>query len=471
MNRGTYIYECDVQELFAHASSILFDSVHHTLGTKGLNTAIPTGNNFLSIINDGKTILESLSSDDIALKLAMNTLKESSFATNLHAGDGTTSTVIIQHKLLTGIRDYNLAHPDNPITSDMVYEMRDYILNDLPNYRKEIESDEDLKKVIEVSLGSKDLVDLVFNAFKDLPKGQKPTLLKNNNVKETSLVSIDGINLSPVEINPVVLSQMPQTSQVPCNVLLLNQSISRLDKQFINILNTIQSKDNPTVLIYTEIMPSVLDQLLFNIQESQLNLVPVRLAVPLNKVEETFNDLSKYFKCKVFNDTFPYQTNYISNEVFGTCDGYIMNKESIVLKTDSIEEYTTLPNKSSVIQVGFITYSQQEETYRRLEDAINSAYNAIQSGYVIGAGYTYTCLSVNKHSDEPYYYPFDQALCYITRVVQKSMNYKDYKEFVDYLMENVFDSYSVAEQVILNSFTVVGQILSTKCLLVPYEKH
>ena len=72
---GNKLYEGDIQDLFLNASNKLFSAVSHTIGPNGKNTAIPTQNNYLSIINDGKTILENISSNDEATKLALNTLK------------------------------------------------------------------------------------------------------------------------------------------------------------------------------------------------------------------------------------------------------------------------------------------------------------------------------------------------------------------------------------------------------------
>ena len=201
-NKGTYIYnEEPVTSVFMQASQILNDAVAHTIGPKGLNTAIPTSNGYLSIINDGKTILESLSSDNPAIKLALNTLKESSFATNQNAGDGTTSTIILQHHLLGEILRYNKEHPDAPTTTKTVLAARDKILQFLPSLKNAVDSEEDLLKVITVSLGSPELAPVVLEAFKGLNKDQKPSLIKTVDTTETSVISIDGISLAPIEVN------------------------------------------------------------------------------------------------------------------------------------------------------------------------------------------------------------------------------------------------------------------------------
>ena len=165
---GTKLYEGDVKELFINASTKLYNSVVHTLGPDGLNSAIPTSNQYLSIINDGKTILETLSSGDIAEKLAINTLKESAFATNKNAGDGTTTTIVMQHELLYNIQNYNINNEEQ-ITATYLTGLRDNLLEELKEFKKDIQSDDDLKNIITVSLGSNKFTDIVFNAFNLAP--------------------------------------------------------------------------------------------------------------------------------------------------------------------------------------------------------------------------------------------------------------------------------------------------------------
>lgn len=478
MNNGTITYDGNVLEVFEQASTILYDAVSHTLGAYGLNTAIPTSNGYLSIINDGKTILERLSSEDPAIRLALNTLKESAFATNMRAGDGTTSTTILQHQLLTGSLITNRAvragDLDEELLIDSTYlnRARDFLLDKLQDYKKEIKSDEDLLKVITVSLGSDKLANVVLEAFKGLNKGQTPTLVKDNSIKETCTTVIDGINLSPIEVNPVVLREMPNSLTEPLNVVILHQTISRLDNQFTMLLEKIARSNKKTILLYTEIMPSVMDQLLFNIQEGSLNLVPIRLALPMTKMDDYITELGKYFNVEPFTDLNPYQTITKDTKLFGEASGYILNKDSVIIKADNPEyESELLPSKSTLISVGFVTYSQQEEDYRRLEDAINSAANALTYGYTIGAGYTLLCLaqSLEGEFDRP---SITDALSYIFYKVAYSMEkeYPNEQDFITYCMDNVYDSYKVTEQVILNAFTVVAQVLSTHRLLVPLSR-
>ena len=99
-------------------------------------------------------------------------------------------------------------------------------------------------------------------------------------------------------------------------------------------------------------------------------------------------------------------------------------------------------------------------------------YNALQYGYVLGAGYTYFCLGSELEKikvNQPINAALSAIFNYLVPKVENSS--LETLDFINEIEKNVFDSYKEAEQVILNAFTVVAQILSTKCLLVPYQRN
>ena len=74
-------------DLFCEASNTLNEAVIHTLGPNGTNTAIQNERGMYEIINDGKTIIEKLTSLEPDIAPAMETLKQAAFETNRKAGD------------------------------------------------------------------------------------------------------------------------------------------------------------------------------------------------------------------------------------------------------------------------------------------------------------------------------------------------------------------------------------------------
>ena len=140
-------------DVFAEAGQILEDSVVHTLGPKGTNTAV-LNNGRYEIINDGKSIIEDLTSTDEVLYPALETLKQSSFETNRKAGDGTTSTVVMTNTLLQECKKYLEENPDvSPVElRERLDTARDLMIESLEDLTIEITED-DYEKIATVALG------------------------------------------------------------------------------------------------------------------------------------------------------------------------------------------------------------------------------------------------------------------------------------------------------------------------------
>ncbi|CAF4901446.1 unnamed protein product, partial [Rotaria sp. Silwood2] len=72
------------------------DAVRTSLGPRGMDKMIQTGNGEVTITNDGATILKQMSVIHPAAKM----LVELSKAQDIEAGDGTTTVVVIAGSLL-----------------------------------------------------------------------------------------------------------------------------------------------------------------------------------------------------------------------------------------------------------------------------------------------------------------------------------------------------------------------------------
>jgi chaperonin GroEL len=187
-------------EVYEAASTIAFKAVAHTLGPGGTNTAVVNKRNSHDIINDGYTILSKLTSTDPAESEALETIKLAAFETNRKAGDGTTSTTILTHKLLTGAKKY-LA--DSGVIKvklrDVLEEARDYYVDLLhQSYSREIE-DADYESIAKVSLGSTKYASTISEAYRFLPEGLRPSVVRSD-ISDVVLEKKDGIVLDKVEL-------------------------------------------------------------------------------------------------------------------------------------------------------------------------------------------------------------------------------------------------------------------------------
>lgn len=80
-----------------NAAKAVSDAVRTSLGPKGMDKMIQTGNGEVVITNDGATILKHMA----VLHPAARMLVELSAAQDIEAGDGTTSVVVLAGSLLS----------------------------------------------------------------------------------------------------------------------------------------------------------------------------------------------------------------------------------------------------------------------------------------------------------------------------------------------------------------------------------
>ena len=145
------LYDKDPLEVFAEASSILNKAVEHTLGPNGTNTAVHW-QNYYNIINDGKSIVEQLTSLDPVIAPAIETLKQASFETNRKAGDGTTSTIVLMDKLIQGAVKYLKENKlDRVALANMLLQLEKILQSEILEHKTNIDN-KLYKRIAEVSL-------------------------------------------------------------------------------------------------------------------------------------------------------------------------------------------------------------------------------------------------------------------------------------------------------------------------------
>lgn len=443
-------------DVFYHASEKLNNAVEHTLGPNGTNTAVVTKDGFYDIINDGKSIIETLTSLDAEEYPALNTLKQACFETNRKAGDGTTSTVILTHQLLSGARDYLEAHPEvSPVELRNILETsRDKVLEYIRLNSKKVSKGK-YEDIVKVSLGSSKYANIIVDAFRFLDKGQRPTLVKSD-VDSVIGEKTDGLLINKIQVvsNLFLDTQEFKDFEVVC----LYEEINRLPEitQFIRLC----AKENkPIILLYKEMSVSVLENLLFNFTQGAINIIPVRLGAYGKKTYELMQNISEYTGCSLIdgNDLRISEVNKIS---FGAVNYGTLDTESLLLKCEKnfknfSKNSLQMSTKSYIIRIGDSNKVAREEVYRRIEDAVNSLGNAIINGITKGAGYTYKDACKTLDTNTP-----DFVISALSYIANKLNLQED-----DIEKLNIYDAASVSAEVVKNAFTMVAQVITTNRII------
>lgn len=458
----------DPREIFVAASDILRDAVSHTLGPKGSNTAVCTNSSGVyQIINDGKSIVQDLTSEDPALAPALEVLKQSCFETNRNAGDGTTSTILMTNALLHYTYKVMEEKNINPVTMrSILEEMKNKLISSVDTFKKEINED-NYEDVAKVALGSDEYAKLVSDAYKFVGPEGTVAFMKEDR-KDVILECEDGVTLDKSEFKIIPMKEPRELYD--CPVVFIYEKIDRF-AEIINLLNkSVEFKGKKTLLFYNEMSWDASSNIYANVGDNRIDVVPIRLGSYGLATRDVMEQLADYCGCKMI-DGISVKLSTIENlsEVFGKVRKSLVSESKVVLCTDNeikenVNYVLQLKNKSCIIKIGGNNKVEQEEIYRRIEDAVSSLGTAIKDGIVIGGGLAYKEAFESIRNDDAYNF-IDNLKNVIYDTIIYNITGQDEPTEIYNIDDNIFDSAAVIKEVIRNSFSLVAQVITTKRLI------
>lgn len=465
-------------DTYLDAAKIAYRAVSHTLGPGGTNTAVVNKKGSHDILNDGYTILSKLTSLDIAESEALETIKLASFETNRKAGDGTTSTTILTYKLLQSAKEYL---DQTKITKvklrNILEDTRDKYIDILHQSMSREIKDEDYESIAKVSLGSPKYANIISEAYRFLPEGLRPSVVRSD-IPNIVLDKKDGIVLDKAE----VIAPEDEFIHGPkeyndIDVYLIYDKLDRWN-MIQPIVEQIIRLKRKAVIFYNELSMDILQNLQLQIVRGYADILPIRLGSFGVKTRTTMNQLAVYTNTTLIDGVevrLPKALNQIN---IGKIDYMLISNDTVIINNKDFTdlESITLPTKTCIVRVGGTNNAEMEENYRRIEDAVNSLGNAIESGISIGAGITYQRLALS-HDTAPEFISESMESIYKTIIYNITGEEKINPDLDGLILSDsgeyeladdlkIFDATKVIEQVIINSFTLVAQIITTEEMIV-----
>ena len=465
-------------ETYVDAAKLAYRAVAHTLGPGGTNTAVVNKKGSHDIINDGYSILSKLTSLDPAEAEALETVKLAAFETNRKAGDGTTSTTILTYELLKGAKSYL---DNNSITKvklrNIIESSRDDYIDVLHQSMSREIKDEDYESIARVSLGSPKYANAISEAYRFLPEGLRPSVVRSD-IPNVVLDKKDGIVLDKAEVivpEDTFLHGPKEFNDV--DVYLIYDKLDRWN-MIQPIVEQIIRLKRKAILFYNELSMDILQNLQLQIVKGYADIIPIRLGSLGVQTRTTMNQLAIYTNTTLIDGVevrLPKALNQIN---IGKIDYMLISNDTVIINNKEFADLDkiTLPTKTCIIRVGGTNNAEMEENYRRIEDAVNSLGNAIESGISIGAGITYQRLALSDDTTPEF---IREAMESVYRTIiynitgEEKIN-PDLDGLIladngEYKLADdlkIFDATKVIEQVIVNSFTLAAQIITTEEMIV-----
>ncbi len=395
---------------------VLANAVATTLGPKGRNVALDRKFGSPTITHDGVTVAKEIELEDPFENMGAQLLKEAATKTNDIAGDGTTTSTVLAHAIVTnGLK--NLAAGSNPMLLKRGIEAAAKVVSDaLTKQAIDVTTKEEIASVAAISAQDTEIGDLIAEVMDKVGKDGVITV-EESKALEFETEYVEGMQFDRGYISPYFVSD-PENMEAVVEepyILIHDKKISAATDIVPILEKLVQIGKRDLVVISEDIDGEALATLVLNKIRGMLNVIAIKapgfgdrrkamlqdIAVLTGgtviteelgrKLESvTVNDLGKAGKVVVTKD----DTTII--EGGGEKDRIKGRIEEIKVEIDrSTSDYDTeklqerlakLAGGVAIIRVGAATETELKEKKHRVEDALSATRAAVEEGIVPGGG-------------------------------------------------------------------------------------
>ena len=394
----------------------LATAVVTTLGPKGRNVAIDRKFGSPTITHDGVSVAKEIELEDPFENMGAQLLKEAATKTNDIAGDGTTTSTVLAHSIVTaGMK--NLAAGFNPMLLKWGIEAATKaVAEKISEQAIEVTTKDDIANVASISAQDRVIGELIADVMDKVGKDGVITVEESKGLEfETEYV--EGMQFDRGYISPYFITN-PESMEADVEepyILVHDKKISAATDMVPVLEKLVQVGKRELVIIAEDIDGEALATLVLNKLRGMLNVVAVKapgfgdrrkamlqdIAILTGATviaEETgrkldtteITDLGRAEKIVVTKD----DTTIIggggeSAEIKGRIEQIRVEIDKSTSDYDSEklqERLAKLSGGVAIIRVGAATETELKEKKHRVEDALSATRAAVEDGIVPGGG-------------------------------------------------------------------------------------
>jgi chaperonin GroEL len=397
----------DAQKKLQSGINKVAKAVSATLGTGGSNVVIEAIENpGYMATNDGYSVANSIVLADPIEDMGRKILLESINRANKASGDGSSTTCVLTASVIEeGLKHTTEAHP-----MDIKRSIEDCLKDIEKSLEDQTEKDispERLKQVATISAEDEDIGQRIADIYGQIgPKGIVYWDISKTITDSYSIgtgITVEGASylsayMCDADANGTNSNQIRIKNP---HILITRQKISSA-KDFENIAVALHNKGVKDLVVFAdEVDPLIVGDLLLTRAQQGFRIVVLKM--PVMWKDFWYEDLPKATGATVIEQIAGLTLNKATTEHLGTVKEIVVNKEDTFL--DGIKDVSThikaledeggddnelraarLNTKTARYYVG--AQSDSALSYRRLkvEDAIASAFHALNGGIVVGGG-------------------------------------------------------------------------------------
>ena len=395
---------------------VVANAVATTLGPKGRNVAIDKKYGSPTITHDGVTVAKEIELPDPFENMGAQLLKEASAKTNDIAGDGTTTSTVLAHAIVTeGLK--SLAAGANPMLLKRGIETASKAVSeDIRKQAIEVTSKADIANVATVSAQDSHIGNLIADVMDKVGKDGVITVEESKGLEfETEYV--EGMQFDRGYISPYFITDNDKMeSNIPDPyILIYDKKISAAQDLVPLLEKMVQTGKRDLVIIAEDIDGEALATLVLNKLRGMLNVLAVKAPGFGDRRKAMLQDIATLTGASVISEETGRKLDSATLADLGHCEKVIADKDNTTIvggkgdndaikaRIDQIrieidkttsdydreklqERLAKLSGGVAIIRVGAATETELKEKKHRVEDALSATRAAVEQGIVPGGG-------------------------------------------------------------------------------------
>jgi chaperonin GroEL len=513
------IFGEDVRHALKKGIDTLTDAVKVTLGPKGHAVALDKKWGAPQVVDDGVTIVKEIELPDPFENMGAQLVKEAATKTNDAVGDGTTTSTVLAHAIISGGFKNIAAGADNMAIKRGIEKATKAIIDELKKQSTAVKGKEQIAQVGTITAKDKEIGNLIANVMEKVGKDGVITVEESKGTQfETEYV--EGMQFDRGYISPyfVTNADRMETFIEDPYILITDKKISAIN-DILPALEKILKVSKNLVIIAEDVDGEALATLVVNKLRGTLNVLGVKAPGFGDRRKEMLEDIAILTGGKVISEEVGRKLDSVVVEDLGRARRVTSDKDNTTLvegkgaeaaikarikqikaqiaETTSDydreklqERQAKLAGGVAILKVGAATETELKEKKLRVEDALSATKAAVEEGILPGGGVGLLmalpvldklkvegdeAIGVNimkKAIEEPIRFIAENAGrdgAVVVDTVKRSKTGTGYDaeadDFGDMIQKGILDPTKVVRSSLQNAASIAGMVLITESLV------
>jgi chaperonin GroEL len=409
------IFGEDVRRSLKKGIDTLVDAVKVTLGPKGHPVALDKKWGAPSVIDDGVTIAKEIELPDPFENMGAQLVKEAASKTNDACGDGTTTSTILAHAIITGGFKNVAAGAEPMLLKRGIEKAVATITDELKRMSTEVKGKGQIAQVATITAKDKEIGDLIAEVMEKVGKDGVITVEESKGIKfETEFVEGMQFDRGYISAYFVTNAEKMETALEDPYILLTDKKISAISDLLPALEKILQVTKN-LLIVAEDVEGEALATLVVNKLRGTLNVLAVKAPGFGDRRKEMLQDMAILTGGKVISEELGLKLDSVTVADLGRARRVTADKDNTTVVEGKgaeadikarikqikaqIEETTSdydreklqerlakLAGGVAIIKVGAPTETELKEKKHRVEDALSATRAAVEEGILPGGG-------------------------------------------------------------------------------------